>query len=195
MDNEKMNIIPDPDSGEDFETIYNKYSLLVLNVAYQYLKDEHLAEEVMQEVMFRYYQHQHDEALVYKKAWMITIAKNLCINILKKRQYEICSDEIEVISGYCDKTKMEELNAENIYLQSERQEILEGICDDMLNSIKRKNLKEYRALHEVYYNGKREKAVAIEMGMTEGSFYTMLCRTKAKIRDRYKERYTKAGEL
>lgn len=195
MNNEKKNVIPDSDSVKEFDEVYRKHSTLILNIAHQYLKDEHLAEEVMQEVLFRYYVHMNDKDIVYKKSWLITIAKNLCINILKKRKFELSSHEIELISDYNDIFSTEKLNAENIYLESERQKAIAEICDDIFDELKESNIKEYRAMHEVYRNERPQKEVAKEMGMTEGSFYTMLCRTKGKIRKKYAKRYAEVNKV
>lgn len=195
MENNKKNIIPDTEKEKEFNKVYRRYSALILNIAYQYLKDSQLAEEVMQEVMFRYYVHMNDSNLVYLKSWLSTIAKNLCINILKKRKYEVITGEIELVSNYRDTVLTEALDPEEQYLETERQRVISGLCEDIFRKLKETNEKEYCAIEALYREEKAKKDIAKDMDMTEGAFYTMLCRAKAKVRKKYVGQYEGIKEL
>lgn len=80
-----------------FEGIYNRHVDTVLKIAIVYLKNQIDAEEVVQETFlkllntdkkFNDYDHE--------KAWLITVASNLCKNTLKNSWFKrvVCVDEL-----------------------------------------------------------------------------------------------------
>ena len=75
------------ETGEGLEQIYEETEKAVFLVAYSYLRDRGLAEDVRQDVYLRV----REKAAQYRpgtnpKAWILTIARNLSLNLIKKRR-------------------------------------------------------------------------------------------------------------
>ncbi len=69
------------------DEIYREMEKAVFLVAYSYLKDKYLAEDVRQEVFVKVAQNISGYRKgTNAKAWILTIAKNLSLNLLKKRR-------------------------------------------------------------------------------------------------------------
>lgn len=68
----------------DFDSIYEKYGNMLYKVAFVYLGNAENAEDVLQDVFIAYLntnkQFKTDE---HKKAWLIRVTHNKCINLLK----------------------------------------------------------------------------------------------------------------
>jgi len=74
-------------NDEAFEKIYNSTCKLVYSICLSYMKDKFLAEDMMQETYLKVYSSIHQyQNNTSPNSWIVTIAKNLCINELKKRK-------------------------------------------------------------------------------------------------------------
>ena len=74
-------------NDEAFEKIYNSTCKLVYSICLSYMKDRFLAEDMMQETYLKVYSSIHQyQNNTSPNSWIVTIAKNLCINELKKRK-------------------------------------------------------------------------------------------------------------
>ncbi len=94
-----MNLISRIADGdkEAFEKLFLLYRTKVFRVALAILKDPFLAEDVMQETALRI----HETAKTYQfknseREWIMTIARNIAIDTLRKRQKEIVQGEITI---------------------------------------------------------------------------------------------------
>lgn len=80
-----------------FDQIYTQYFKLVKHIAYQYLPSDELANDIAQETFLKMYENidTFTDNISFS-AWLCTIARNLAINEMKKRQREVqLSQEIE----------------------------------------------------------------------------------------------------
>ena len=69
-------------NDEAFEKIYNSTCKLVYSICLSYMKDRFLAEDMMQETYLKVYSSIHQyQNNTSPNSWIVTIAKNLCINI------------------------------------------------------------------------------------------------------------------
>ena len=82
-----------------FEEIYQKYHKLVFYVALQIVKDEDVAQDIMQDTFVKFMKqidHYEDQGKI--KQYLTTISKNLSLNYIKKNRrnevdYEITNDD------------------------------------------------------------------------------------------------------
>ena len=72
-------------SEEAFEECYYKYKDLVYYVIIKMTKNKELTEDLVQDTFIKMYQQIDKFDGKYFKAWLLTIAKNLTINELKKQ--------------------------------------------------------------------------------------------------------------
>ena len=80
-------------SGPALEQLYNQTKKAVFSVCYSYLKNYPLAEDLSQDTYVcvkKYIGHYRDDTKPL--AWILTIAKNLCLNEIKKRGREVFVD-------------------------------------------------------------------------------------------------------
>lgn len=67
-----------------FDTIVQKYSPELKKLAWSYMMDPYLAEDIVQEVLLKCYLHQEQlVGLRSVKAWLYTITKNQCKDYLR----------------------------------------------------------------------------------------------------------------
>lgn len=82
-----------------FEILFEKYHRPILNFCYRFLKDQFDAEEVAQETFIQMYRAAPDyQPLTKFSTWLYTIAKNICLNRLRKGRIDTLSD-IEVMDN------------------------------------------------------------------------------------------------
>ena len=87
----------------DFEKIYNQYYKLVFYVSYNLVKDQELAQDIMQETFVNFMNHVEDYNEEGKiKQYLTTISKNLSLNALKKKVNKEILDE-DMILNYSSK--------------------------------------------------------------------------------------------
>ena len=91
-----MSTPPDPDAalmlrvkqgdGEAFEVLVEKYKQPVMNLAYRTLGDAAEAEDVAQHVFLQVFKSaRRYEVSARFSTWIFTIARNLCLNELRRR--------------------------------------------------------------------------------------------------------------
>ena len=76
-------------SEEAFEECYYKYKDLVYYVVIKMTMNKELAEDLVQDTFIRMYQQIDKFDGKYFKAWLLTIAKNLTLNELRKQKLEV----------------------------------------------------------------------------------------------------------
>lgn len=99
--------------GEAIEQYGNE----VMRVAYLYLHDKSLAEDISQEVFYRlYYAKKEFENEEHMKAWILRVTINMCKNNLKSfwKKNVIMSDHSEILSHQEEESQTEEELSEAI---------------------------------------------------------------------------------
>ena len=110
-----------------FISLYQKYKTPVYHYAFSILKDEGLAQDVMQETFIRVRSHEH-EYKSYKnvRVWILRIAHNLSLNCIRDRSREFCEEEIEIVSHENAERQIEESDYINSVLRNLKED--ERIC-------------------------------------------------------------------
>ena len=77
-----------------FRTLVNQHHKHVYSLAYRILADNNEAEDVTQEVYERLWRHIQNVRENEARAWLTTVAKNICFDRLRKRRehVELCPD-------------------------------------------------------------------------------------------------------
>ena len=89
---------------KDFEKLYYQYYKLVFYVSYSLVKDQELAQDIMQDTFVNFMNHIEDYDEKGKvKQYLTTIARNLSLNALKKKiNNEILDEDILSLYGSKD---------------------------------------------------------------------------------------------
>lgn len=99
----KLQLGNDLQKKEIFQTIYERYKNLVLKVCYYHLADYDLANDVFHDIFIKVIENAQTIANpALFKSWLMTIARNLCVDRLRRSSYlkggEPLSEQIEVSS-------------------------------------------------------------------------------------------------
>lgn len=90
-----------------FDTFYDETKNVIYYTIYSILKDQSLAEDVMQDTYLKILKNINSyQSNTNGLAWMIMIAKNLSINVYNKRKREV------LVDNYFDKDETELVNQE-----------------------------------------------------------------------------------
>ncbi|MDR1092943.1 MAG: RNA polymerase sigma factor [Clostridiales bacterium] len=78
---------------EDFERIYSAYSPAVYRLGVLYLKNGSAAEDVTQDCFVKLLERGGFQSESHIKAWLLTVARNLCFNALRRAKRQVPLDE------------------------------------------------------------------------------------------------------
>ena len=149
--------------NEFIRDVIDRYSNTVFRVSYQYVRDRHDAEDVLQEVFvaltnyLRNDSFQNDE---HVKAWLIRVAINKSINVAKsnsrrKRNEQTLFQEVRIDPQYDELeyilSQLTAIDREIIYLR--------------------------------YYEGYSAREIADFLGMTEQAVFKRLQRARTQLKD------------
>ena len=105
-----MSTIPDPDAAlmlrvkqgdtQAFEELVEKYQQPVMNVVYRTLPDATEAEDLAQHVFLQVFKSAHRYEVSAKfSTWLFTIARNLCLNEIRRRSRHPADSLDETYAG------------------------------------------------------------------------------------------------
>ncbi len=107
---------------EAFSEIYNELKKPVFTIAYRIIFDYETAEDITQEIFLKLYTSPPDASIKNPRAWIFRMARNLAIDVLRKKQ---CSDIDDVTLSQNDtdflSTKIDIENALSSLSVSERE--------------------------------------------------------------------------
>jgi len=112
------------------DDLFREYGNRVLRFAYSYTNDYYTAEDICQETFIRFRMHQDEVSPGSEKKWLLTVAKNLSIDWLRKGghfQTEVgISDEVE---GYL--TQNLDTDLSDLMVLKEAHEVLRSTIQSM----------------------------------------------------------------
>lgn len=181
--------------NEFWNKIYDDYAEVILNTSAGILKDVHLAEDVVQEVMYRYYIYLRENNVEFEKTWLITVARNVSFNLVKKLKHELDYmdfeqfqiEEGEMTNGYT--------STEDAYIRQFCQREAEELCNQIFEEMRHGHTKAYEAFKALYQKKETQKETAHRLHMSENALYTMMSRTKAKLKKQYGSKYAEITKI
>lgn len=96
---------------EAFEEIYNNLKTPVYTVIYRMVQDRHTAEDILQEFFIRLYKSPPEKQLDNPRAYLLKIAHNLTVDVLRRYTENGNIDDYEGLAAVSDGTDVRlELN-------------------------------------------------------------------------------------
>lgn len=92
-------------SAEAFRILYSRYQHRVYRFCVKMMSSEVLGKDAFQETFMRMYEHRKDFRGTNFPAWLFTIARNVCLNLLRK-QRSFDSFEEDIHGGVLSTSKM-----------------------------------------------------------------------------------------
>lgn len=77
------------ESNLEFKQVFDLHKKNVFAMALSILRDSSLAEDVMQETFIKLYQHQKHEGIPNVKAWLLSVSRNMALDLYRKKKREI----------------------------------------------------------------------------------------------------------
>lgn len=84
----------DPDSADALQKLYTEYKQQVYLLSLSIVKNHSTAEDIMQDVFVSAYENCDKFYGGSVKAWLMTIARNLSLNYIKRRRFETPEEEL-----------------------------------------------------------------------------------------------------
>jgi RNA polymerase sigma factor (sigma-70 family) len=169
----------------DFTTLYNEYSVLVYNVALNYLQNIEDAEEITQDVFIQLHTSLHKfQEKSSLKTWIYRITINKCLDFIKHKN----SQKRFFIFGKKSQNEFEILNSSNfehpgILLENkEKAAILFGIINELKESQKTAFL-----LSKV--DGLSNPEIAAIMDLSISSVESLVFRAKNILKDKIANKF------
>lgn len=163
-----------------FQLIFDRYRDHIYHVAMLYLKSPALAEEVVQDVFLKlWFQRQDVQKVHSMQAWLYTIAKNVCLNLLRK-----VAKERNVFEKLGDHNSASENNVDFKIRNDECSELIEKAVSNL--SLRQQQV--YRLAREA---GQSYEEIGKTLSMSPLTVKTHMSRALDTIREYLK----KHGEL
>ena len=168
-----------------FEEAFETYRDAVVQTAALYTRNRHEAEDIAQETFLRYYLYSRNVRVSKVKTWLMTVAKNLTYNYIKKHYREIPIDMTTDAEAYLE---MEE-NTENVFFEKMWNKEVLKTTNIILDALHRKNEKWFDAVTYVYCMEVSHRKAAKYMGISEDALQSMLYRARKWIKKQYQEEF------
>lgn len=155
---------------EDFESLINKYSQMIFNVAYSYTKNSFDSQDIVQEVFIKFYRARNSfETEEHIKNWLIRVTINESLDILRKNKNKVLVGD-EYINILPETSEADEKNEEI------RRCVLS--LKDSYKSV----------IILYYYDGYSIKEIANIFKVSENSIKIRLNRARTKLKEKINER-------
>lgn len=160
-------------SVSDFKILYEKFYPTLCVFAYKYLKNQMLAEDVVQNTFIKYWERRGNFDNIYKvKSFFYVTVKNECLNLIRdhKTDNSIILDDVESLDFF-GQTLIEEESFRIFYLAVKA---LPKQCYKIIN---------------LALEGKKNSEIAEELGISEGTVHKQKKISYKKLRLLLKDNY------
>ncbi len=163
-------MVKEHDASQAIAMVYKEHFATVYRIAYGVLRNSELTEDVCQEVFIKY-AHHHDRLSQtdYVKHWLMRVAKNLAINVSKRREREKKSYQRLFIES-----KKSEASADTDLMKQETIDTVKTAIDLLPN-----RYREIVIMRE--YGGASYKDIARVLNTTENNVKVHMFRARKKI--------------
>lgn len=165
------------DKNEDFKEIYEEFQGFSVEVAFQIVKDNAMAEDISQDTFFKLYKKRTKLKLSDKKLMRSLIFSSTCNMAKDYLRKAYVKRETNFEEGQENRIEAEFYNTEDVILFMEKKEYL----IEVLKKLRKKNQKNYSIYVKVKYQDIPPAEVAEEYGMTTHSVTNRIHRIKRWI--------------
>ena len=156
----------------DFNTKYDKYSKLLYRIAYQYLLDKEMSEDVVQEAFVKLFTNRKPfNGEDHEKAWLIRVAANLC----KNRLTSAASNTVAFDTDVAD--------AAPPFAQESEQKI------DIEKELNKLSGEQRTCIYLFYYERYKIKEISETLNINENTVKSILSRARQTLKDNIEKEY------
>lgn len=160
-----INQIAKGDMGA-LEDLYNEHKTYVFHIALTILRDTYLAEDAAQETFIRIQNNAGKYRFgISEKAWITAITRNIAIDMLRKRKYEVVREEQELEEQpVFPEDKLEFLSIIQVLDETDR----EIVCMRIITGLKHREIAQILKLNTNTVKKRYERALGkLANGMKE----------------------------
>jgi len=154
---------------EQIQLAMDEYGNMVLRLAYTYMKNQHDAEDVFQDVFIKLYEHmdriQNGE---HMKAWLIRVTVNVCKNKLKSFTHR-------------------KMDAYEEWIHSPSVDHRDRF--EVMSAVTSLPVKYREVVHLFYYEGYQTKEIARLLKKRESTVRSLLARAREMLKNKLKGEY------
>ena len=182
-----------------FDAVYTAYAGKVHRKALKMTRNKDVAEDIMQDVFMKFYQHMSNVNEENVESWLLTVTYHMSSNYMRDHKRETYVEDVDTFVQECEDdlersfVYIEDLEEKYIRMltQDERAKLAQEIYADLY----RKNERWYEAITVTYILERPQKEVADTMGVSLGALQLMLFRARNWIRKQYEKRYEQLDKL
>ncbi len=165
-----------------FGALIDRYRARAVNIAYRYLGDDILAEDVAQEAFVRLYEtrNRFDASLAFSP-WFYRILSNLCLDHLRANRRR--DARLTLVSDDADAPEQQTDGTSTPQEQLEREELSRHVQAALLRLPDRQRM----AMILRNYGGLDYDQIGLVMSCSRGTVDGLLSRARATLRDRLEE--------
>lgn len=142
------------------------YGDMILRLGYSYMKNIHDSEDILQDVLLKLCEENNRfEDEDHKKAWIITVTRNICKNKLKSSWFKKRNDFVDM-PYYDDYTN-----------------------HDVLDAVMKLPIKYREVIHLFYYEDYSTLQISELINKKESTVRSLLHRARTMLKDDLKEEY------
>ncbi len=154
---------------EQIKRAMDEYGNMVLRLVYTYMRNEHDAEDVFQDVFIKLYEHMDRmQSEEHMKAWLIRVTINICKNKLKSFVYR-------KMDAYED-------GAHSPYIDN-------NASFEVISAVTSLPTKYREVVHLFYYEGYQTKEIAHLLKKRESTVRSLLARAREMLKNKLKGDY------
>lgn len=173
--------------SEDFKEIYEEFQRFSVEVAFQIVKDNAMAEDISQDTFVNLYKKRNFLNLSNKRLMKALIFSSTCNMAKDYLRKSYVKRETNFEEGQEERIEAEAYNTEDVILFLEKKDYL----IEVLKKLKKKNLKNYSIYMKVKYQDISQEEVAKEYGMTTHNVANRIHRIKRWIDKEMEKLYMK----
>lgn len=164
--------------------LYDEYYKVAMKVAFNRVKDYHMAQDIVQEVFLKLFLHggELDESSV--KPWLLVVADHTSVDFMRKYcKQNTCSLVETDLDSEC--------SADRLIMEDERNLNYDCIRlrRKIFRELKKKNQLWYEVIGRLYVDYEDPETVALRLGISVPHMRTMLSRARNWIRSEYGQEY------
>jgi len=162
------------------EILMRKYYPRILNFIYRFMDNRQLAEDLAQEVFMKVYKSAHHyRPRSQFQTWLYTIAKNTCLNELRRNRRQMVSIDEPVASGtqgLKQKISDPRANPAGELLQKEKKALIRAAIDDLPDN-------QRMAVILRRYENFSYAEIAATLNVTDKAVKSLLSRAKLNLKN------------
>lgn len=176
-----------------FDALYDKYADKVYRVALSSSGNRETAEDIMQTVFMKLYQHMSNINTDNVESWLMIVAKNQAMDYIRKYKGERLFDDIEAcVEEYGDEIDKDMFLVESLEDSMIRKLTIQQRAEfayKIYSKLYEKDKRWHEAIMATYILERPQKEVAETMGMSSNAFYLMMYRARNWVKKQYQKQY------